>query len=82
MLYIFCLLRHKSLFLVTRIFLFYIHFRKQEMHYCSDDAPKCGKRNVRPNKNASENVASNKIFHSDEQVSSLLSTKKNYHSND
>ena len=40
MLDIFCLLRHKSLFLVTCIFLtgIFFYFGIQEMYYCSDDA--------------------------------------------
>ena len=41
---------------------FYFHFCKQEMPYCSDDAPRTVERNVNLNKNTSENVASNKIM--------------------
>ena len=61
MLYIFCLLRHKRVFLVICVFL--NRFSKQEMRYCFDDAPRTGERNVNLNKiNTSENVASNKIY--------------------
>ena len=41
---------------------FHFNFCKQEMRYCSDDAPWTGERNVNLNKNTSENVASNKAF--------------------
>ena len=47
---------------------FHVHFCKQEMRYCFDDAPRTGKRNVNLNKNTSENVASNKMFHPDERT--------------
>ena len=44
------------------------YFGKQEMFYCSDDAPRTWERNVNLNKNTSENVALNKMFHPDERV--------------
>ena len=42
------------------------------MHYCSDDAPWTGERNVDLNKNASENVASNKMLHLNERALSFI----------
>ena len=63
MLHTFWLLRRKSLFLVTYVFLtsFSSYFCEQETRCCSDDAPRTGKRNVNSNKNKSENAALNKI---------------------
>ena len=80
MLYIFWLLRHKSVFLVTCIFpyCFHLYFCKQEMRYCSEDAPRTGERNVNLNKKTSENAALNKMFHSDERAPSFIFKHNNY----
>ena len=41
---------------------FHLYFCKQEMRYCSEDAPRTGERNVNCNKKTtSENVVLNKI---------------------
>ena len=42
------------------------------MRYCSDDAPRTGERNVNLNKNTSENVVYDKMFHSDERAPSFI----------
>ena len=42
------------------------------MRYCSDDAPRTGERNVNLNKNISENVTLNKMFHSNERAPSFI----------
>ena len=71
--YIFCLIRHKSLFQVSFLFLLVsVSFYKQEMRYCSDDAPRTWERNVKLNKNTSENVASNTGFHPDKRAPSFI----------
>ena len=50
---------------------FHLYFCKQEMRYCSEDAPRTGKRNVNCNKKTtSENVVLNKMFHPDERAPS------------
>ena len=45
------------------------------MRYCFEDAPRIGKRNVKLNKNTSENAALNKMFHLNERAPSSFSNK-------
>ena len=42
------------------------------MRYCFDEAPRTGKRNLNLNKNKLEDIASNKMFHSDERAFSFI----------
>ena len=52
---------------------FHLYFCKQEMRYCSEDAPRTGERNVNCNKKTtSENVVLNKMFHPDERAPSFI----------
>ena len=63
MLYIFCLLCHKVYsWLPALVYYFHFHFCKQEICCCSDDASRTGEQNVNLDKNALENVASNKMI--------------------
>ena len=55
---------------------FHLYFCKQEMRYCSEDAPRTGERNVNCNKKTtSENVVLNKMFHPDERAPSFIFKK-------
>ena len=59
---------------------FHLYFCKQEMRYCSEDAPRTGERNVNCNKKTtSENVVLNKMFHPDERAPSFIFRQKNGH---
>ena len=59
---------------------FHLYFCKQEMRYCSEDAPRTGERNVNCNKKTtSQNVVLNKMFHPDEPAPSFIFKQKNLH---